>query len=86
MNYDEAKRIADIVNTTGGRNKDIVKVIVCEECGTVMFGQPQDNGMRKAFSAKTLCPACRHEEEKAKKRKWAADNKQRNMTGLTVGG
>ncbi|WP_336775313.1 hypothetical protein [Paenibacillus sp. MMO-58] len=79
MNKEEAQRIADIVNTAGGRTKDIIKVIVCEDCGTVLFGQPQDKGMRKAFSAKTLCPACRHEEEKAKKRQWAAYNKQRSL-------
>jgi hypothetical protein len=78
LTREQAESIAKQVNTAGGRTKDIIKVIICEQCGTVLFGQPQDKGMREAFSARTLCPACRHEAEKAKKRQWAASNKQRS--------
>ncbi|MFC5402294.1 hypothetical protein [Cohnella soli] len=70
ISFDEAKRIADIVNSAGGRRRDIVKVISCdgEECGAIFFGQPQDMGMREAIEARTLCPNCRSREPARKKR------------------
>lgn len=69
MKIQEASRIADIVNNTGGRLVPIIVVETCSNCGEVWFGQPQDRGMRERIGVPTLCPGCKKESDKAKRRK-----------------
>jgi len=69
MNFQEATTMANIINSAGGRSVPIIVVETCETCGEVWFGQPQDRGMRERIGVPTLCPSCKKEADKAKRRK-----------------